>query len=68
VSTITSRPYELFAQREMNTLATKIGILRAELGIVRCTLSAMQPSIDDWQRDELRILISRIDGVLEEKP
>lgn len=72
-ATITSRPYEYYAQREMNTLAamngalsTKNGILRAELQIIRCTLSAMQPSIDDWQRDELRDLISRIDDVLEE--
>jgi hypothetical protein len=24
----------------------------------------LQPSIDDWQRDELRILIARIDDVL----
>ncbi len=60
----TSRPYEYFAQREMNALAAKNGVLRAELQIVRCTLSALQPSIDDWQKDELRILIARIDDVL----
>jgi hypothetical protein len=64
----TTAPYEMYAQREMNALATKIGTLRAELQIVRCTLSALQPSIDDWQKDELRILIARIDDVLEEKP
>jgi hypothetical protein len=61
----TARPYELFAQREMNALSTKVGILRAELGIVRCTLKSLLTALGDcWEASEIVDLIARIDDVL----
>lgn len=63
-ATITNRPYEYYAQKELNALATKVGILRAELGIVRCTLKSLLPTIHSWEYEELRDLIARIDDVL----
>jgi predicted aconitase len=63
----TSAPFELFAKREINALSTKVGILRGELGIVRCTLNSLLTALGDcWEASEIIDLIARIDGVLEE--
>jgi prefoldin subunit 5 len=62
-----TKPFGHYAQREMNRLAVKVGILRAELSIVRCTLNSLLTALGDCREaSEIIDLIARIDGVLEE--